>query len=684
MVKRYEIQWRIDDTQAQAVFRNATRNVEAVERAMAKVGTAVERSQAQAAKATEAGVAKRVASEQAAVAKIDIGLYKVVASQLKATTEREKIEQRWQVRDYKARVKAERDKQALADFARSRNEKQIRDLETLESSYIARDYQRRVAHERRLENLEAGPNGRLARVRRRMLTEEEIEGAARNRAVDVLNKKLVDARLAQDGLNDSFAEGIAQGIGLSGAATKAGIALMGIVAAKEGLSAVARALFDARKASEDMATGMLEFMVQLRPLASVMGKRPTREFALEIAEFGKQAAMPKEQAARYLETFAGASALQRGKQISEAEYEKFALKSAQLATARGIPEEQAADLFAGVLKVENFLSKGAGANEALNRANQIFDILDRGKGLIKDLAPAATELMNTLASENELEGVFRNAAEAAVLTSVIAESHPKEAAVFARAGIRALSKFQDKDRLAFYKRAGITPGQPALERFQRANKVFEEETAKGVPMESVLLKFGLASEEREKAALLTAFQARKTTLPSQMERMRQLEGPAAAAATEKLIKERLGEEDVRFTAGQAAVGRAKLQAESIPLKLAKQRAEAELIREGIDTTFTGQLGQTVGTALTLGLKSGREMQIETRALRNAQIAAGQTPNVTGGQIIFGNNAREIERLMMQIEKNTRPNQAGVAPALPAVAPAPAPLPGAAPAAALRP
>jgi hypothetical protein len=672
MPKTYSVKWVLDDSQAQGVFKRATAAVEALEKRLAGAGSAAERLSANAAKAAEAGAQKQAAAanqrvkvEQTAAQKIDVGYYKAVVNgikyqdRLREAAEKkardvEKIESAWAARDYRARVKSERDKERLDDFARSRNEKRIRSIEEIESAYIARDYQRRVAAERRKENAALGPNGRLAQVQRRMLSEEQVAAAARNRAADVLNKKAVDAKLAQMGLNDSFAEGIKQGVGFGGAATKAGLALAGLGAGVAVIKAVAGAFKDARAAAEQMARTSLKFMQDLRPLASVMGVKPDFAFAKKVAQFGVETGMGKAGAAQFLETFAGRANIVKGKNISEEEYEKFSVQAGKLATARGVPPELAGDLFASILKLENFQAKGQGARQALGRAGNLFDILDAGSGKMEQLGPQAIELMNALASENELEGKFRSAGEVGVVTSLMAENNPAEAATFGRATIKALSSFTDKDRQAFYQRAGIVPGQSAIESMQRANAVFEEEVGKGKPLEQVLSDLGLAGDVREKTGLLTMFKGRKTVLEPQLERMRAAGGEAGAAQVEQMIQSRFAEEGVQGSVARAEVEESELQREAIGATIMRDRGKAAATRGGARTRVSSRLDQAVAELLGgfgyLG-RTGEEAINESAAIHVAQRMAGVQQKVTMAQAIYGDNTAYLNELKRIADSN---------------------------------
>lgn len=686
MPKQYALKFLIDDKAAQAAVRRSIKGFGEIEKAAAAAAKAMQGGYAQAAqadaKATAAAVgnaSKRAKAATQAAQQIDVGYYKAVVNGIKyqdkltaaaekSARERERIEQQWSVRDYKLRVKAEKDKQRLDDFARSRTEKAIRDKETLESQYVVRDYQRRVQAEKRRASLEEGAYGRLAKFRRRALTDEEVQAVGRNKAIDASNKRRIDAAMKATGEEkDAFALGISQAFGLEKAATKAGIALAGIGAAVGAVRLVAGALNEARQNAAALGQGTLDFMAKVRAVASVAGRRPDQAFAAEVQKFGVETGMGGEGAARFLESFLGRAQIVRGRNIAEPQFQKFAETAGKVAVAKGLPEEVAGDLFGGVLKTENFQAKGQGAAEAAARAATMIKILDAGSGKLPILGPQQNQLMATLASESELEGVFRNAAEAAVATSVAAEANPQEAATMVQRTAEALRDFEDKDKALFFRRSGITDKDTFLEAVQKANAVIGEEVAKGVPVDTALKRFGFDTERIGKRGLKTFYNARETVLKPQLANLAAGEGKAGLAAANAMIASTEGEQTVRDLKSKAKVERAKFEKgrPQTELEIAKQEAEARLIGRGMDDTFGGMMLRRFMDVVTLG--NGRDSLIRSEALRDARRRAGLDPTVQTGELIFGDNAAEIAKLLKMIADNTKKT-----PDQPRPAPRPAP------------
>jgi len=687
MPKQYVLKYLIDDAKAQAVVKRSIRGFQDIEKAALAAAKASEGAVARTAQADAKATAKAVANAQRrakageeAAQKIDVGYYKAVVNGIKyqdklaaaadkSARDRERIEQQFLVRDYKARVKAEKDKERIADFARSRDAKAIRDREGLEQQYVVKDYQRRVQSEKRRASLEEGAYGRLAKFKRRALSDEEVAAVAANKAIDASNKKRIDGAMKALGEEkDAFALGIAQAFGLSGAATKAGTALLGIGAAVGGIKLVAGALGEARRNAQGLGKDALGFLGSIRAVASVAGRRPDQQFASEVQAFGARTGLGGEGAAQFLESFLGRAQIVKGRNLGDKEFGDYSEAAAKIAVAKGLPNEVAGDLFGGVLKTENFRAKGQGAKEAAARAVTAIKILDAGSGKLPILGPQLNELMATLASESELEGVFRNAGEAAVATSVAAEANPQEAATMVQRTAEALRDFEDKDKAAFFKRAGITDRDTFPEAIQKANKVIGEEVAKGVPVDTAIKSFGFDKERIGKRGLKTFYNARETVLKPQLANLAAGEGPGGVAAAQAMIGAYDQEEVVRGMRGEAKVGQAKFEKgrPETELEIAKREAEAKLIGKGLDTGVGYTLLKGLMSAVTFGSRGGRDAIIEAEALRETRRRAGMDPTVQTGELMFGDNGAEIRKLLKIIAENTKKAPAGQpAPARPA-------------------
>jgi len=687
MPKQYVLKYLIDDAKAQAVVKRSIRGFQDIEKAALAAAKASEGAVARTAQADAKATAKAVANAQRrakageeAAQKIDVGYYKAVVNGIKyqdklaaaadkSARDRERIEQQFLVRDYKIRVKAEKDKERIADFARSRDAKAIRDREGLEQQYVVKDYQRRVQSEKRRASLEEGAYGRLAKFKRRALSDEEVAAVAANKAIDASNKRRIDGAMKALGEEkDAFALGIAQAFGLQGAATKAGTALLGIGAAVGGIRLVAGALAEARRNAQGLGKDALGFMGSVRAVASVAGRRPDQQFASEVQAFGARTGLGGEGAAGWMESFLGRSQIVRGKNLSEPEFQKYMEGAAKISVAKGMPAEVAGEFFGSIVKSEDFKAKGQGAKEALTKAATALKILDAGSGKIPVLVPQFNQLMATLQSEDELAGVLRDSGDVAVAISTAAESKPDESATTVERTAEALRDFEDKDKKRFFSTAGITDRDDYLTAVQKANKAIGNEVAKGVPVDTALKNFGLGNERIGRRGLRTTYKARDTVLAPHMKalaRSRTKQGQAEDLAS---IGGYDDEEVVRAMRGEAKIGQAKFEKgrPQTELEIAKREAEARLIGKGLDTGVGYTLLKGLMSAVTFGSRGGRDALIESEALRETRRRAGMDPTVQTGELMFGDNGAEIRKLLKIIAENTKKAPAGQpAPARPA-------------------
>lgn len=689
-VKQYGIKWTIDDASAQAAFKRgaaslreldklSTKTVGSMEAAINRVGKAYEgagkaavnghsavataanaSAGAQIAsvdritKATQAGSAKRLKAAVAEQEKVDVGYYKVafngIKYQDKLTAATEKTVA-FRQRVFDKAQKSEHDRQVASV---REVEKAAEKRDAIESAFVARDYKRRVAAEKRKESAALGPYGRLADVRRKDLSEEQLQLAAKNKAQDAAHNKRINQILKEKyGTQDNFRESIAAAIGLDRAASSAGQALIAVGATAGAIKLVAGALFEARENAKKLGESTLDFMVRLRPLASVMGVKPDQKFAERIAGFGKETGLGKEGGADFLESFLGRAQITKGRQISEKEFDKFAIEAGKLAAQKGIPNDVAGDLFGATLKTENFQAKGQGAKEATARAAGALKILDAGSGKMPVLGPELNKAIAELTSEDKLEGVFRNVGEAAVAISTAAEHNPAEAGTLVSRTIIGLRDFENKDKKEFFKRAGITDKDSGLEAIAKANKMIGEEVRKGVPVDTAIKGFGF-TEARETRGLKTFYNARDTVLKPQLANLAATMAPGAAEKTEAEIAARMGDQDMQYTVAKAGADAAKLKPDATDATILRNRAEEQLVKENFDTTWGGTLRQRMLAVASFGSKTGRDAAIDIRALEMARSEAGVASPIGfsgAGEILLGDTSEQLRLLVEQMKKN---------------------------------
>lgn len=424
-----------------------------------------------------------------------------------------------------------------------------------------------------------------------------------------------------------FAESVIGATRFSAAMSGVGAALLGLEFGSKVIHNIGGAFEDARKKREEFTRGLLDTLSALRQVASVAGRMPNQQFARETASFNAQSGLTPEGGNRFNEAFLGRAQLTRGKMIADAEFDKFRLDAAKLTVGKGIQEDVAGDIFGGVLKTEDFQAKGQGAKEATARASTALKILDAGSGKMATLAPQLSELLGTLTKEDRLEGVFRNMGEAAVAVSVAAEHNPAEAATLVSRASQGMRDFGDKDKAEFFRRTGITDKDSYLEAVSKTNRVIGEDVAKGIPIDRAIANLGF-NEIREVRGLKTNFLARDTVLAPQLANLAKGEAPGAADQAQADIAALQREQTSQDAISKAKIEEAKQRVggRGATYAIAKQEAEAQLIREGIDTSVGGTLSRFALGATTAFQRDGRDIMIERRAIQNMRKEAGVDPS----------------------------------------------------------
>lgn len=524
---------------------------------------------------------------------------------------------------------------------------------------------------RQAESSAAGPYGRLAQVRRRDLTQEELHLAAKNKAQDAFHNKQINRILkSQYATQDSFRESIMAAAGYGRALTGVGAAMIGLEFAGRAISGISGAFREAERNADALAEKTLATVAAFKALASVAGKKPSEAYGSEVLRFGVETGLGAEHAAKFQESFLGRAQIVRGKTISDqagkgggpSEFDQYMLNAGKLAAAKGIPDEVAADLAGGVLKVENFKAKAQGADEATSRLMGAYKILDAGSGKMAILGPQLNKALAELTAEDKLAGVFRNAGEAAVATSVAAEHDPGEAGTMVSRTSIGLRDFGDKDKKEFFRRAAITERDSFLEAIQKANKVIGEEVARGVPVDTAIKKFGFDKEIRAERGLKTFYNARDTVLKPQLENLAATEAPGAAQKAAADLKSLTGEKTFRDAQAKALKEKAEYEVgkRATDLNIAKNRAEAfQIEHEGAkDSVFgpAGAFNRWGAWGLSGFRKDGGEVLAKRKAIEMLKKEAGETGGAaasaqTLGTVLYGDPAAEAKRLADKIEAN---------------------------------
>lgn len=585
--------------------------------------------------------------------KIDVGYYKVVADQIKAAQKKEAeidaIESKYIAKDYQRRVAAEAKKEKIDDFARSRTAKAISDRETLESSYLARDYQSRVKYEARKERLIDGPAAKAATYRRRDLTEAEAHAVALNRITDVRNKRHIEGIAKVMGEQRlSFAEAIHSAIGLDSALGKVGIAMAAIGAGKMLFGAVVGSMNDARDASKAMARQVLDTSAALREIAAIKGK-----FAPDAAEVEHHLAVRKASGLTHAEAVTYEAELQNvlgtvsKEKFTDVERDKLAISGAQLAarTGRGETDVKSRARMAGL--VADFVKPRAGGKVMAADVTAMADAIDVINSMGAASQAVSTEqsakLMTALTSE-KMAGSFHDPRQAVALSTIASKFEPEssaEAAMQAIRQARGFTKFRqtkgtDASQAATLAAAGINEGMD--------------------PAQSMEALFGFAKGQMKSGEAFDAFMGRRG-FRDQTGNMRLKQfyeewekgnfGRVMAEAAKPIEAGAPGRKFAAFKTSdvgrdlmsQAAIDAAKAkQGELVKEHLLRtQEAEAPYIEAGRETSTLGGMAEwAVGMGMGMQDKAkGREALLSSEAVRAARRDAGLEPGRGLGPIGTG-------------------------------------------------
>jgi hypothetical protein len=581
--------------------------------------------------ANEAAVRRRVKLEADAVPRIAVGLDKLRASGFKLQDDLIKASERRALADQKvadraakaAQMQAARDAKAAekaaarSDAATARDakdqerrtvmaakaaekvstaeEKEKARLQAVVDRMLKSDYDKRVAYERRKQ--EAAKKAAV-----QGLTDVEVTEKAKQRIIVETNRKRVyEAMKAMGYEKKTFTELVksagAAALSVSGvgqAMTAAGLAMAAFAGAKVLIDGIADAMQRVKDKAAELGIKLIEEEEALRPLASVMGRKPDLQFARENAAFNVAAGIKPAEGRQFREAFRGRAQIVEDVNISKPELAKFEEQAAKLAASKGMNFELAGELMGGVVKIKDYKSKGQGAKEALHEAATALEILDAGSGKMERLAPELSEILAAVGSEKELEGSVRGTGEGAVLASVGAEFKDAKTSVLVQRTIAGLRDFGKESKGAFFSKTKIAPKDTALEAIGKANKYFEEQIKRtGKPIDQIIMESGF-SEEREIRGLSTFFSARNTVLKKQLEKLESSRAPGEVEKTQEKLDETEVTDVGRNQINEAIKHQNELERGVIPAKVKLLRDEAinalnEPGKPGLDSTEV-QLG----------------------------------------------------------------------------------------------
>jgi hypothetical protein len=458
--------------------------------------------------------------------------------------------------------------------------------------------------------------------------------AARRAARETADEEARATRRARDELGRFVSEGVAGHRKMEDAARKSAtgqaasfaIAQAGLQKLIDLAGAYGQAVTDAGRKSRQLTSGFGDQRDQLRELAVLMGKEADNAFTLDFARFNRTTGFRPEEGLGFLTELYNSGAQYEGKTISQAEMAQYREQVGRLAVAKQIEPSVAGDVAGSLLGFTDYTKFGDQASEqALGRLNASLAILGRGKGNNAVLARQFSMLSSAALNEEAMKGVFQSPEEVAAVVSAGAEKHDAQAAEMARAAIRGMRDFSDKDAGGLLKRAGIDPTTafiPAIEKL--APVVLGEAQAKGLKTEDVLAQYFKDTLTREAIGTYINKGVGGGIFADRLAFGAQNAGPAAALGT--IDQFRRSEAGMRREA-DADVRLAEMErgAENSGLEVVRRQALARLVRrKEIDTNATNLKDYLVGKTSFGVLGEPEQLRIdeETQRLLRERTPAG--------------------------------------------------------------
>lgn len=300
----------------------------------------------------------------------------------------------------------------------------------------------------------------------------------RSHTAEAAGSMAKETRLATAGMAAGFTDMATKGMS---SLASLGLGAMGLTA---GLGAVSKALSVIGDGFADVAAKQKMFgdrvNEQLEPRANVaalLGVKQDRKFNLGQAELQVRTLQTEAEAVRgqkaYLDM--GMQYIGPGKNISKEEADKAYEASARYSIRRGMSDVAPASMLtAQTLGTADFNKPGGGL-EASVKSQKLMAILGAGSG---DETHLAGELAKTRAGLGQrgdpLFGVV-NDRDAATLTSLLAEVTPGQESESARAVIKSLRDFGDKETGPFLKAAGVSPQDQLFDALVKVKARLESE-----------------------------------------------------------------------------------------------------------------------------------------------------------------------------------------------------------------
>lgn len=460
------------------------------------------------------------------------------------------------------------------------------------------------------------------RASKESLTEAQVAEKAKLALIRQTNqqrvKAAVDAKRAESQASESAIGGL-RGI--------AGSTLVAVGAADRLLSVMrsyGQVVEEAARRQRELQRNFIDSREAAAELAAIMGRPADNAFVAANQAFNTRTGMKPGEGLDFRSAFQNQGAQFAGKNMTQAEFDQFEAKSAQLALARKIDPGIAGQFFGGVAGQKNFGQGDQAAEDALAIGNASIEILKRGAGDNAVLVRQLTELNSSLLNDDALRGVVQSPNETAMLISAAAERSPSGAKEMTAAALRGLRDFNG-DAKSLLDAAQVTPQTGTIQALRAIAPIVEKEAREsGAKVDDVLKKYfhdHLTAEGigvfLNKGVSGGIFADREALLAGQIPGQPAIAGPAAAQATI----------DAHLNSERGMVRSADALTEQQMLEKGGAGSAAELLRRQAinNLTRSGKIGTTEADSqdwwsnlFGLGLTDSKERRIDEEQVRMLQ------------------------------------------------------------------
>jgi hypothetical protein len=502
----------------------------------------------------------------------------------------------------------------LAVMAAKANE---RDLTEQERAKARLNAQAARANERELTRKE--------RMLKKHLTDEEIQIAVHNKKVDMMNQKRTQTAMKASGIEQqTWAQSVKQAVGLESALTKVGIAMIGLSAGKQIMQGLAKAMFDTKAASFEMAQQVIEDALLLREIASNEGKAtPGMEGLLQHMDVRRQSGFTAPEAASFVGAISNTLGTVSKDTFPDAERQDLQIRGAKLASMKGGDAStikargEMIGTLAGVVRGPGGAKPTA--KNVVAEAHRVDAILARGnkeQGVMTDqFRKVMTSMMDPT---GELKGLVTDPKEAAALTTIASNFGEDmfDSIKMVTREVEATWKQSKKKGMVgtqgeYLKKAGVKDADSPVVKMQKIFDQLDKDMKPGekvdneATVQSHLQKHGFMNSKANVKLQGFYLQHRRGMFGEIMGEARK---PVDQEAPERDFQQFKADP---LTGGMLLAKQEKAHAmfargtKVAPLAVGVERAKAQLAK---DDSFFGGIRSGLGTAVTLGQMSGADLR----------------------------------------------------------------------------